>query len=50
MVALLKDERCQQYLDKMTREAEMIRSVVGKCLYDDLAMRSSIETISETIH
>ena len=27
MVALLKDERCQQYLDKMTREAEILRSV-----------------------
>ena len=33
----------------MTREAEMLRSVVEQCLNDDPTMRPSIEIICETI-
>ena len=48
-VALSEVERRQQYLDKITGEVEMLRSLVEKCLDDDPAMRPDTETVCETI-
>ena len=44
-VALLEVERRQQYLDKMTGEAEMLRPLVEECLDDDPVVRPTIATV-----
>ena len=49
-VALSEVERRQQYLDKMTGEAEVLRPLVEECLDDDPAVRPTIATICERIH
>ena len=48
-IALLEVERRQQYLDKMTGEAEVLRPLVEECLDDDPALRPAIVTICERI-
>ena len=48
-VALMEVERRQQYLDKMTGEAEVLRPLVEECLDDDPAVRPTITTICERI-
>ena len=48
-VALLEVERRQQYLDKMIKEAEVLRPLVEKCLDDDPAVRPTIATVCEMI-
>ena len=42
-------ERRQQYLDKMTGEAEVLRPLVEECLDDDPAVRPTIATVCERI-
>ena len=49
-VALSEVERRQQYLDKMTGEAEVLRPLVEECLDDDPAVRPTIATVCERIH
>ena len=44
-VALSEVERRQEYLDKMTGEAEMLRPLIENCLDDDPAMRPTIANI-----
>ena len=48
-VALSEVERRQQYLDKMKREAEVLRPLVEECLDDDPAMRPTITAVCERI-
>ena len=48
-VALSEVERRQQYLDKMIREAEVLRPLVEECLDDDPAVRPTIATVCERI-
>ena len=48
-VALLENERRQQYLDKMIGEAEVLRPLVEECLDDDPAVRPTIATVCERI-
>ena len=48
-VALLEVERRQQYLDKMRREAEVLRPLVEDCLDDDPAVRPTITAVCERI-
>ena len=48
-VALSEVERRQQYLDKMTGEAEVLRLLVEECLDDDPAVRPTIATVCERI-
>ena len=48
-VALSEVERRQQYLDKMTGDAEVMRPLVEECLDDDPAMRPTIATICNRI-
>ena len=48
-VALSEVERRQQYLDKMTGDAEVMRPLVEECLDDDPAMRPTIVTICNKI-
>ena len=48
-VALSEVERCQQYLDKMIGEAEVLRPLVEECLDDDPAVRPTIATVCERI-
>ena len=48
-IALLEVERRQQYLDKMTGEAEVLRPLVEECLDDDPAVRPTIATVCERI-
>ena len=48
-VALSEVERRQQYLDKMIREAEVLKPLVEECLDDDPAMRPTIATVCERI-
>ena len=49
MMALSEVERRQQYLDKMTGEAEVLRPLVEECLDYDPALRPTIATVSERI-
>ena len=49
MMALSEVERRQQYLDKMTGEAEVLRPLVEKCLDYDPAVRPTIATVCERI-
>ena len=50
MIALSEVERCQQYLDKMIGEAEVLRPLVEECLWDyDPAVRPTIATVCERI-
>ena len=48
-IALLEVERRQQYLDKMTGEAEVLRPLVEECLDDDPAVRPTITAVCERI-
>ena len=48
-VALSEVERCQQYLDKMIGEAEVLRPLVEECLDDDPTVRPTIPTVCERI-
>ena len=48
-VALSEVERRQQYLDKMIREAEVLRPLVEECLDDDPAVRPTIATVCDRI-
>ena len=48
-IALMEVERRQQYLDKMTGEAEVLRPLVEECLDDDPAVRPTIATVCERI-
>ena len=48
-VALSEVERRQQYLDKMTREAKLLRRLVEECLDDDPAVRPTIASVCERI-
>ena len=48
-VALLEVERRQPYLDKMIREAEVLRPLVEECLDDDPAVRPTITAVCERI-
>ena len=48
-VALLEVERRQQYLDKIIREAEVLRQLVEQCLDDDPAVRPTIASVCERI-
>jgi len=48
-VALSEVERCQQYLDKLRGEAEVLRPLVEECLDDDPAVRPTIATVCERI-
>ena len=50
MMALSEVERRQQYLDKMTGEAEVLRPLVEECLDYDPAVRPTIATVCERIH
>ena len=49
MVALSEIERRQQYLDKMTGEAEVLRPLVEECLDYDPTVRPTIVTVCEKI-
>ena len=49
MMALSEVERRQQYLDKMTRESEVLRPLVEECLDYDPAVRPTIATVCERI-
>ena len=49
MVALSEVEHCQQYVDKMIGEAEMLRPLVEKCLDYDPAVRPTIVVVCERI-
>ena len=49
MMALSEVERRQQYLDKMTGEAEVLRPLVEECLDYDPAVRPTIATVCERI-
>ena len=49
MMALSEIKRRQQYLDKMTEEAGVLRPLVEECLDDDPAMRPTIKTVCEQI-
>ena len=49
MLALSEVERRQQYLDKMTGEAEVLRPLVEECLDYDPAVRPTIATVCERI-
>ena len=49
MVALSEIERRQEYLDKMTGEAEVLRSLVEECLDYDPVVRPSITTVCERV-
>ena len=42
-------ERCQQHLDKMIEEAEVLRQLVEECLDDDPAVRPTIASVCERI-
>ena len=46
-VALLEIERRQQYLDNMTGETQVLRSLVEECLDDDPVVRPTIATICD---
>ena len=48
-VALSEIERRQRYLDKMTREAKVLRRLVEECLDDDPAVRPTIASVCERI-
>ena len=48
-VALSEVDRRQQYLDKMTGEAEVLRELVKECLDDDPAVRPTIASVCERI-
>ena len=48
-VALSEVERRQQYLDKMTGDAEVLRPLVEECLDDDPTVRPTIATICNRI-
>ena len=48
-IALLELERRQHHLDKMIREAEVLRPLVEECLDDDPAVRPTIVTVCERI-
>ena len=48
-VALSEVKRRQQYLDKMTREAKLLRRLVKECLDDDPAVRPTIASVCERI-
>ena len=49
MIALSEVERRQEYLDKMTGEAEVLRSLVEECLDYDPVVRPSIATVCKRI-
>ena len=49
MVAFSEVERRQQYLDKLRREAEVLRSLVEECLDNDPAVRPTIAAVCERI-
>ena len=49
MLALSEVERRQEYLDKMTGEAEVLRSLVEECLDYDPVVRPSIVTVCERV-
>ena len=49
MVALSEVERCQEYLNKMIGEAEVLRSLVEECLDYDPVVRPSIAAVCERI-
>ena len=49
MMALSEVERCQQYLDKMIGEAEVLRPLVEECLDHDPSVRPTIATVCERI-
>ena len=49
MMALSEVERRQQYLDKMTGEAEVLRPLLEECLDYDPAVRPTIATVCERI-
>ena len=49
MLALSEVERRQQYLDKMTGEGEVLRSLVEECLDYDPAVRPNIASVCERI-
>jgi len=48
-IALSEIERRQQYVDKMTGEAEVLRPLVEECLDDDPAVRPTIATVCDRI-
>jgi len=48
-VAISEVERRQQYLDKMSGEGEVLRSLVEECLDDDPAVRPTIATVCRRI-
>ncbi|XP_065884123.1 serine/threonine-protein kinase WNK-like isoform X2 [Dysidea avara] len=48
-VALMEVERRQQYLERMTGEAQNLRSLVEECLDDDPAVRPTITAVCERI-
>ena len=50
MIALSEVERRQGHLDKMTGEAEVLRSLVEECLDYDPVVRPSIATVCKRIH
>ena len=49
MIALSEVERRQEYLDEMTGEAEVLRSLVEECLDYDPIVRPSIATVCKRI-
>jgi len=49
MVAFSEVERRQQYLDKLRREAEVLRPLVEDCLDNDPAVRPTIAAVCERI-
>ena len=49
MIALSEVERRQQYLDKMTGEAEVLQPLVKRCLDDDPSRRPVIKAVSNLV-
>ena len=49
MTVLSEVERRQQYLDKMTGEAEVLRLLVKSCLDDDASRRPVVKTVSNIV-
>ena len=49
-VVVSEVERCQQYLDKMTGEAKVLRPLAEECLNNNPAQRPTIEIVSERIY
>ena len=49
MVAFSEVERCQQYLNKLKGEAEVLRPLVEECLDNDPAVRPTIAAVCERI-